>query len=123
MSVFGKRNGGGRRRARRESAPTVAVFTTVTQSHGAVMVDLSATGARLRSAEMPEAGEELMLCVESIRAIGYVAWVRDHQFGVSFDDPIALGEVQQLRGRLIRSAGLAPETSAAMEDWNTGMAR
>jgi hypothetical protein len=123
MSVFGKRIGGGRRKARRESAPTVAVFTTVTQSHGAVLVDLSSTGARLRSAELPEAGEELMLSVESIRAFGSVAWVRDNQFGVSFDAPITLGEVQQLRGRLIRSAGLAPETSAAMDDWNTGMAR
>jgi len=123
MSVFGKRIGGGRRRARRESAPTIAVFTTVTQSHAAVLVDLSATGAGLRSSDMPQIGEELMLSVESIRAFGSVAWVRDDHFGVAFDDPITLGQVQQLRGRLTRSAGLAPEMSAAMDDWNTGLAR
>ena len=39
MSVFGKRSGGGRRTAQRETAPAVAVFTTVTNSHGAVLVD------------------------------------------------------------------------------------
>jgi hypothetical protein len=123
MIEFGKRSGGGRRRARREAAPTVAVFTTVTHSHRAVLVDLSATGARLRSGEPPEKGQELMLTVETIRAFGSVAWVRRDQFGVAFDVPIGTTEVQQLRGRIARSAGLAPEMSAAMDDWNTGMAR
>lgn len=123
MSVFGKRSGGGRRTAQRETAPAVAVFTTVTNSHGAVLVDLSATGARLRSAEVPDVGEELMITVEMIRSFGCVAWVRGDQFGVSFDDPLDPQDVQQLRGKLSRCAGLAPEMSAAMDDWSTGLAR
>jgi len=123
MSVFGKRSGGGRRTAQRESAPAIAVFTTVTASHSAVLVDLSATGARLRSSELPEVGEELMITVEMIRSFGCVAWVRADQFGVSFDEPLDLQEVQQLKGKLSRCAGLPPEMSAAMDDWSTGLAR
>ncbi|MBV9528538.1 PilZ domain-containing protein [Sphingomonas sp.] len=123
MNMFGKRSGGGRRKAQREPAPTTAVFTTVTQSHGAILVDLSATGARLRSSDLPAMGEELMLAVEAIRAFGSVAWVRGDQFGMAFDDPISPLDVVQLRARLRRTAGLAPETSAAMDDWTTGLAR
>jgi len=123
MSVFGKRSGGGRRTARREPAPAVAVVTTVTESHGAVMVDLSTTGARLRSPEAPELNEELMLTVESTRAFGRVAWIRGNQFGIEFDDPLAPLDVMKIRGKLMKSAGLAPEMSAAMDDWNTGLAR
>lgn len=123
MNVFGKRNGGGRRRAQREAAPSIAVFTTVTKSHPAVLVDISATGARLRTTDLPQVGEELMVTVESIRAFGCVAWLRGDQFGISFDDPLDPADVLQLRCRVTRSAGLAPEMSAAMDDWNTGLAR
>jgi len=123
MNVFGKRNGGGRRRAQRESAPAIGVFTTVTKSHAAVLVDISATGARLRTDDLPEFGEELMVNVESIRAFGCVAWVRGDQFGVAFDEVLNQADVHQLRCRLARSAGLPPEMSAAMDDWTTGLAR
>lgn len=123
MTIFGKRSGGGRRSAQRESAPTIAVFTTVTQSHGAILVDLSATGARLRSAEMPNAGDQLMLAIENIRAFGSVAWIDGDQFGVAFDESINRTEVHQLRSRLARCAGLSPELTAAMDDWSTGLAR
>ena len=123
MSVFGKRNGGGRRRAQRESAPAIAVFTTVTKSHGAVLVDISATGARLRTAELPQFGEEMMVSVETIRAFGCVAWVRGDQFGIAFDEALPPAAVLQLRTRLSRSAGLPLEMSAALDDWATGLAR
>jgi len=123
MSVFGKRNGGGRRRAQREAAPSIAVFTTVTKSHPAVLVDISATGARLRTTDLPQFGEELMVNVESVRAFGCVAWVRGDQFGVAFDDALQPADVHKLRCRLSRSPGLPPEMSAAMDDWNTGLAR
>ena len=123
MSVFGKRSGGGRRTAQREVAPAVAVFTTVTNSHGAVLMDLSATGARFQSAELPRFGEELMITVGPIRAFGCVAWVRGDQFGVSFDDPLQATDVERFKGKMSKSAGLAPEMSAAMDDWTTGLAR
>lgn len=101
----------------------VAVFTTVSHSHGAVLVDLSSTGARMRSDELPRLGEELMVTIETIRAFGTVAWIDGDQFGVAFDVPVSTGELMQLKRRLTRTAGLAPELNAAMEDWNTGMAR
>ena len=123
MNVFGKRGGGGRRRAQRETAPAIAVFTTVTKSHPAVLVDISATGARLRTGDLPEFGEELMVNVESVRAFGCVAWVRGDQFGVAFDEALSATDVHQLRCRLSKSAGLPPEMSAAMDDWTTGLAR
>ena len=120
---FGKRSGGGRRTAQREAAPAVAVFTTVTESHGAVMVDLSTTGARFRSPQHPELDEELIITVESVRAFGRVAWIDGNQFGVQVDDPIGPLDVMKIRGKLMKTAGLAPEMSAAMDDWQTGLAR
>ena len=63
--TFGKQGGGGRRGAPREAAPLLAVYTTVTKSHEVVLVDVSSTGARLRGPNLPEAGDELFVSVES----------------------------------------------------------
>ena len=88
-----------------------------------MLVDISATGARLRTAELPQFGEEMMVSVETIRAFGCVAWVRGDQFGIAFDEALPPAAVLQLRTRLSRSAGLPLEMSAAMDDWATGLAR
>lgn len=120
---FGKRNGGGRRTAQRDPAPSTAVFTTVTESCAAEMVDLSATGARLRSPQVPELEEELIVTVDTVRAFGRVAWVRGNQFGISFEDPLVPAEVVMLKGKVARPTGLSPEVDAALDDWNTGLAR
>jgi hypothetical protein len=70
MTTFGKRQGGGRRRAAREPVPLVAILTGRSHSHEAVLTDLSTTGARLRCHELPYVGEDLVLNVEGLAAYG-----------------------------------------------------
>lgn len=123
MPGFGKRRGGGRRSAERDCAPASAVFTTVIESRPATVVDLSANGAGLIAREPPELGEELMLTIETTRAFGCVAWVRDKHFGVAFDEPLAPADLEYIRRHLARTGGLRPDLVAALDDWTTGFAR
>ena len=123
MSEFGKRQGGGRRSAARTVAPLAAVFTTVTRSHAAVLVDLSCTGARLSGEDLPETGEELMLAVGNLRAFATVIWTGAGECGVHFDVPLASGDVALVRCEVARQGGLAPDLKAALDDWTTGLAR
>jgi PilZ domain len=88
MQKFGKKEGGGRRRAAREEAPLTAVITTLTCSHSALVVDVSCTGARLRGDELPSKGQEMILSVEKLRTFGIVVWSRRGECGVRFDPPL-----------------------------------
>jgi hypothetical protein len=123
MTTFGKRNGGGRRRAHRETLPLVAVFTTRTRSHHGVLVDLSSTGARLRGTDLPEMGEDLMLSIEGVLTYGTVAWSRLGYCGIAFDGPLPAGTMQMLEQRAAEARGLPPEMKAALDDWTLGLAR
>jgi hypothetical protein len=123
MQKFGKRNGGGRRCAAREAAPMTAVFTTVTYSRSAVLVDMSCTGARLRSDFLPSKGEELMLSVEQLRIFGMTVWSERGECGVRFDLALAPLDVHDIRRRAREGAGLTPELKGALDDWTVGLAR
>lgn len=123
MSTFGKRGGGGRRRAEREQLPLIVVFTTRTRSHAAGLVDLSATGARLRGSDLPAPDEDVMLSVEGVSAFAIVRWCRLGFCGVEFESPLSPAEIRSLEKRVQAARGLAPETMAAMEDWTLGIAR
>lgn len=120
MNAFGKCAGGGRRAAPREAAPLLAVYTTVTRSHSALLVDVSSSGARLRSPDLPEEGNELFVTIGKVKAFGTVAWVRDGEFAMSFDDPLFAEELAQLKSNVKTSFGLPPDVKAALEDWMLG---
>ena len=121
MNRFGSCRGGGRRSAVRQAAPLMAVFTTVTQSHTAALVDVSRTGARLRGDRLPAKGEDMLLSIDSVRAFGSVAWSRGDQCGVAFDEPLGADELRLLRAKI--APGLPPEVKAALDDWTLGLAR
>jgi hypothetical protein len=123
MVAFGKRPGGGRRSADRNTAPLSAVFTTVAQSHGTDLVDLSCTGARMKGTVIPSRHTELMLSVGRLRAFAKVIWTRPGQCGVKFDVPLAHDDVMSVRNSAAADGNLPPEISGAMEDWMTGFAR
>ena len=123
MTAFGKCNGGGRRRAARAPLPLIAVFTTLSRSHEAVVVDLSSTGARLRSDDLPDSGEEVLLSIEQVRAFGTIAWSHDGECGVNFDPPLEARDLRLLRHRAGDLRGLMPELQAALDDWTMGLAR
>jgi len=123
MGAFGRCGGGGRRLAARAKAPVSAVYTTVTRSHSAILVDISTTGARLRGAVLPQENKELLLTAEGLQVFGTVMWSHDGECGVRFDLPIPADEVQSLREKVAKGAGLDPEVKAAFEEWICGAAR
>ena len=53
MNAFGKASGGGRRGADRQTAPLMVLVSTLSRTLEAVLVDLSATGARITGGELP----------------------------------------------------------------------
>jgi hypothetical protein len=125
MPLFGKRVGGGRRRASREHLPMPAMLSTIDNYHIATVVDLSSTGARIQGDRLPPAGLPISIKLDCVRAFGVVAWCRDGQCGVAFDDPLSKFELERLR-REVKLASLAwrsVDEKLASEDWASGLAR
>ena len=122
MAEFGKRKGGGRRSASRQSAPLIAIVSTVLQTHRATLVDISCSGARLAGDDLPEPGEHLLLRIGPMQAFGTVVWSLEGQRGVTFETPLADDDVELVR----REAGspsltsLTPQERLALDDWITG---
>lgn len=123
MGAFGKCKGGGRRSAPRASAPLIAIVTTLTASHSAVLLDVSATGARLQGPDLPRLGEELFVTIEGVVAFGTVVWAKTNVRGIAFDGPLKPGDEEKLRQRVSDAHGLPPEIKAAFDDWVLGVAR
>lgn len=123
MSSFGRKDGGGRRSAARARGPLTAVFTTVTRSHAATLVDVSADGARLCGDDLPAVGELAELRIGGVHAFGVIRWVRGRECGLLFDIPLDAEEVEWLSSQVSCAAGLPPEIRAAYDDWTVGFAR
>jgi hypothetical protein len=125
MRMFGKCKGGGRRRAAREVLPMAALVNTLEKTWITVLLDVSATGARLRGFDLPAAGEEIVVKMDCVRAFGIVAWCEHEECGVHFDPPLPVFEVDRLR-RDVKVATLtsnATEEQVAIEAWATGRTR
>ena len=120
---FGKSNGGGRRFAKREVAPVLVSFTTLTGNCSAVLIDVSRTGARLRGDTLPGAGDELVLTMDRLRTFATVAWSAGGECGVAFDLALPPEEIHRLKQNVARAAAWAPELRAAYDDWRVGAAR
>ena len=120
MNAFGKCLGGGRRAAPREAAPLLAVYTTVARSHTALLVDVSCSGARLRTPNLPGEGDELFVTIGKVKAFGTVAWARSGEFAMAFDDPLDDEELEMLHQNVRASFGFTPDVKAAIDDWVLG---
>lgn len=123
MAEFGKSVGGGRREGKREPSPLPVLLTGLSRSHEAELVDISATGARVRGALLPNIGEELNLAAGRLKTFCTVRWRRDDECGVQFYEPLLQAEVIGVRREVREGAGLAPAFRAAFEDWVLGVAR
>ncbi|MEO7410855.1 MAG: PilZ domain-containing protein [Sphingomicrobium sp.] len=123
MVAFGKATGGGRRDESREAAPLSVVMTTISRSYTAELVDLSATGARVRCGDLPAVGDELNLTVGRIKTFCSVRWTRDDECGVLFYEPLLQDDVITVRREVAQGVGLDPAMREAMSDWVLGIAR
>ena len=123
MHNFGKQVGGGRRSAARMVAPLTAVITTLRESRSAILVDVSATGAKLRGSDLPGPSEELFLTVDGVIAFGTVAWESNSDRGIVFDAPLKAVDEARLKRKVGEARGLSPDLRAAFDDWAQGFAR
>ena len=125
MSTFGKRAGGGRRAAPRERLPLPAVISTIDERCEIELVDLSATGARLRAPRLPPEGEALWIRIDTLNRFGLIAWSAGGECGIEFDLPLASHDVARLRREVKVATVVAGgvQQMRAMQDWQTGFAR
>lgn len=123
MNAFGKACGGGRRLASRDTAPLMVVITRLSQTIEAVLVDLSATGARLKGPVLPPIGEEVLFSVLTVEAMATVRWRSGAECGLQFIEPLSQREVIGVRRAVAMGAGLDPAVRAALDDWVLGLAR
>lgn len=101
----------------------MALLTTRSRSHSAVLIDVSASGTRVRGDDLPIVGAELIMSAEKVRAFGTVRWLSGTDCGVEFDQPLSEMEVLSLRRAVAKGMGLPPEMKAALDDWVLGVAR
>lgn len=123
MVAFGKSSGGGRRGAVREAAPLTVHLNSLSTTYQAVLVDISATGARLSGRTLPPQGEELYFNVSGLRLFALVRWASGSEVGLQFYEPLLQAEVIAIRREVVKGGGLQPAFRDAMEDWVLGVAR
>ena len=123
MGTFGKRKGGGRRSATRSPVPLIAIVKTLKGAHSSVLIDVSATGARLRGRDLPQCDEDLSITVEGISAFGTVAWAEGNERGVAFDVSLSARDEEFLRQKVAQFRGMPASIRAAFGDWSMGFAR
>ena len=123
MGAFGKASGGGRRTDTRATAPLMVLISTLARTSEAVLVDLSATGARVTGIDLPPEGEELFFSVLKIKTVAVVRWRSATECGLQFYEPLPQDEVISVRREVARGGGLDPAVRAALDDWVLGLAR
>ena len=72
---------------------------------------------------LPEAGDEVYVSFENIKAFGTVVRVEEHEFGLEFDQPISPEDLNILRIKVKQGAGFSPEEKAAIDGWVLGVDR
>lgn len=124
MAAFGKRldGPGGRRRAKRAPILMSAALHTVGASRTVTIVDVSTSGARLKSGLPLEAGQNVWLKIPSADVFARVQWAEDDVYGICFDKPLTEAEAAELhaRGKVVLMPRLSLEEQLALEDWKDG---
>ncbi len=125
MAVFGKRIGGGRRRADRTQSVLPALVTTVTGSRSAVLLDVSSTGAKVKGTDLPEAGGFVKFKVEGTEVYATVQWCDGEMCGIAFETALTAFQVDHVRREAdqARFTEVSISGRLAMQDWAVGIAR
>nr|WP_195908562.1 PilZ domain-containing protein [Novosphingobium sp. Gsoil 351] len=78
----------GRRGRNRLRARLAARIVTIHGTRNTVLLDLSASGARIRATEDMAKGQQAMLTWSRYEAIGSLVWVEDGLCGIAFHDAL-----------------------------------
>ncbi len=121
MPMFGRRIDGvdGRRSAIREPMLLSAAILTLNRSFSAIIVNVSATGARLRGCRDVSQGDDLWIKVGVIDALATVAWAEEGQCGVTFDAALSDADLDHLRKEAKNTlvTRLTPQERLAAQGW------
>jgi hypothetical protein len=126
MAAFGKRRDGpgGRRRAERAPVLMAAAMHVVGASRTVSIIDVSSTGARLRTSLPLDLGQIVWLKIPPNDVFGRVRWMEGDLCGIAFDEPLGTAEAARLqaRGKVVIMPRLSLEEQLAIEDWKESMA-
>lgn len=129
MTAFGTRKCdpqgafAGQRTRPRSKVSLPGNLATPATSQPIILVDVSATGARVRGGNLPAAGEFVRLSIGSSIAFGAVAWCEDEECGLAFDHRLTDAEVAEFRQAAAEAQrlGLSPDVMRAKADWTNGL--
>ena len=126
MGGFGTRidGAGGRRGAARGAVSLAASMQTTGTYLTIEIVEISATGARLRGAALPAEGQFVLLRAGPLDLFGEVVWHRGDLCGIHFDEPLDDPCVKRMRrDNRVASINVTSADRQAAEDWASGKAR
>ena len=88
MSGFGKRIDGpaGRRRISRRQVGVLGSAVTINGAKSVIVEDICPTGARLVGRNLPDEGNEILLRTSNLAFLGRIAWAKQDERGIIFDE-------------------------------------
>jgi hypothetical protein len=114
MNAFGTFPTGERRSAVRRAIGLVALVSTLRETRSAIVVDLSANGARLRGKNLPSKWTDMFVHVAGVIRFGTVQWEDGDERGIFFDLPLDADDQEFLELQLAGdSTAVAQRASAA----------
>lgn len=98
---------------------------TVGASRTVSIIDVSRTGARLKSQLDLAVGQEIWLKISPADVFARVRWAEEGTCGVLFDEPLSDADVAHLRarGRIVILPHLSVDEQLGIEEWEAGLAR
>ena len=126
MAMSAARAGGviNRRRYRRAPVLLPASIVTMSAYQYLEVMNLSATGAKLRGTMMPAVSMSALFRLDKFQVLCKIVWATEDLCGVRFDEPIPpyllahFGKV----GNIAQIGMLTPDEKQAAEEWTNGNA-
>ena len=124
MGVANRRTVGGlnRRRSQRASVLLPASVVTMSAYQYLELVNLSATGAKLRGSMTSAVGKAALFRLDGFEVLCRIVWQADELCGVRFDEPMSPLTLSQFRkaGNTAQIGMLTPDEQQAEEEWSNG---
>lgn len=76
------------------------------------LIDISAGGARISGAELPEPGTDVVLKRDGFETFGIIVWTANGQAGMQFDEPIDAAAFRVAHGLPAVTADRAPASGS-----------
>ncbi len=64
----------------------------------------------------------MLVILSSVKAFGTVAWAKEGEFAIGFDEPLQSDDLALLKKIVASGRGFTPHVKAAIDDWVLGIA-